>query len=93
MNTHNPKPIDFHACDLCGAERVPSSGACAACGVEYRPWAYLTHEQAAQLLITATLCDFEAAYGLEYVATNYDGDRAVIAVFDMFDGRGHVGDL
>jgi len=32
-----------------------------------------------------------AAYGVTYIATNYDNDRATIAVHD--DESGHIGDL
>jgi hypothetical protein len=90
MNSPSTRPTSFHSCDLCGAERVPSSATCGVCGAEYRAWAYLTHEQAFQLLITFDLAD---AYGLEYTVTNYADDRAVIAVFDVVNGAGHVGDL
>ena len=94
MNEQNEQAVQgFHACDLCGTERVPGNGTCGTCGTEYRPWTYLSHEQASRLLITATLRDYEAVYGLEYIATNYAEDRAVVAVFDMFDGKGHIGDL
>jgi hypothetical protein len=89
MNTHNEQIMARHACDLCGAERVPGNAACDACGTVSRPWVYLTHEQAFQLLITS----LQDAYGREYIITNYDGDRAVIAAFDVLDGGGHIGDL
>ena len=79
----------LHVCDVCGAARVPSSDTCDVCGMEYAPWAYLTHEQAFQLLII--LESKSAAYGVTYIATNYDDDRATIAVHD--DESGHIGDL
>jgi len=78
----------IHACDACGAVRVPGNAACNVCAAEYTPWAYLTHEQAFQMLLTL---ESAAAYGVTYIATNYDNDRATIAVHD--DESGHIGDL
>ena len=90
MNNPSTRHTSFHSCDLCGAERVPSSATCGVCGAEYRAWVYLTHEQAFQLLITF---DLAAAHGMEYTVTNYADDRAVIAVFETWSTAPHVGDL
>jgi hypothetical protein len=79
----------IHSCDVCGATRVPSSDVCNVCDAEYTPWVYLTHEQAFHLLII--LESKSVAYGVTYIATNYDNDRATIAVHDYESG--HIGDL
>jgi hypothetical protein len=84
-----------HSCDACGAGRVPSSNACGVCGVEYTPWTYLTHEQAFKLLITleqrVPVISWAEGREVTYIVTNYDNDRATIA---MYDGEsGHISDL
>jgi hypothetical protein len=85
----------IHACDVCGAARVPGNDVCDVCGTEYTPWVYLTHDQAFKLLITlerrAPAILWAEGREVTYIATNYANDRATIAVHD--DESGHIGDL
>ena len=77
-----------HNCDTCGATRNPDQGMCSVCGIDYRPWAYLTHHAALNLVITL---DQAVDNGSTHIITHYSNNRATIGIYD--DARGHIGDL